>query len=76
MSQLEAAFFMSWAVTATLAAIWYYERAEKISKNRLWTIKMLAAIASGTAKITRDGNKITFHYENDKESNTISIESK
>lgn len=70
----DLSFALAWAVTATIAAVWYASRAEKISKNRLWTIKMLVAMANGTAKITREGKKLTFHYENDKESNTISIE--
>lgn len=76
MSQNEIAFLLSWSCTTTIAAVYYYIRMQALSRSRLWGVKMLVAMDNGAARVTREGRKLTFHYENDQESNTICIEAK
>lgn len=69
----DLSFAPAWAVTATIAAAWYAYKAAHIEKRMLWNIKMLLKMAANEAKVTRECNTLTFHYENDMESNTITI---
>lgn len=73
---MNESFFVSWAVTATIAAVYYAIREAKMTRQRFWAVKMLLKVHQRQAQVTREGNKITFHYEDDKESNTLSIEAK
>lgn len=63
----------AWAVTATAAAIYYARGESKFKHHHIWAIKMLIKMANNKATITRQGDVITFHYEDDREENTIRI---
>lgn len=73
---MELSFLLGWAVTATIAAVWYALKEQATQKRMLWNIKMLLKMALNEAKVTRQGDTITFHYENEFESNTIHIQAK
>lgn len=73
---MNESFFAAWAVTATIAAVYYARRESKMARQRWWTVKMLLKVHQRQAQVTREGDKIKFHYEDDTESNTICIEAK
>lgn len=72
----ELSFIAAWAVTSTIAAIYYAYKLTYAQKQHLWSVKMMLKLALNEAKVTRNGDTLTFHYENDYESNTIRIQSK
>lgn len=73
---MELSFLFGWAATATIAAVWYALKEQAAQKRMLWNIKMLLKVAAKEAQITRQGDVLTFHYENEYESNTIRIQAK
>jgi hypothetical protein len=66
----------AWAVTATLAALWYAYQFSAAKDRALWTIKMLVNLYAGKVQVARDGNKLLFSYENENERNVIGVEIK
>jgi len=73
---MELSFLFGWAVTATIAAVFYAMKLSSSEKKHLWSVKMMLKLAANEAKVTRQGDTITFHYENEFESNTIHIQAK
>lgn len=71
---MELSFLFGWAVTATIAAVWYSAREQFLKKRMLWNLKMMIQLAANKAKVTRQGDTLTFFYENEYERNEISVQ--
>ena len=57
---MELSFLFGWAVTATIAAVWYSAREQFMKKRMLWNLKMMIQLAANKAKVTRQGDTLTF----------------
>ena len=68
--------FLAWAVTATIAACWYAYQVTRLKEKAIWGVKMMLKLANNEARVIREGRSVTFHYEDDRESNTIKVEVK
>lgn len=72
----ELALIAAWAVTATIAAVWYAMKLSYSQKQQLWGVKMMIQLAANKATVTRKGNTLIFFYENENERNEIGIQIK